>query len=53
MPASLNQNTDTLLSTDIYEITEFFNQVRAKNMSGTASVVGIFGHMNEMFSQTL
>lgn len=47
------KSSDTLLSTDIYEITEFYNKLRAKNMSGTASVVGLFGHMNEMFSQTI
>ena len=48
--------TETLVSSDIYEITEFYNQIRAStipDVDETASVVGIFGHMNEMFMQTL
>jgi len=56
--ASTNTNTDNqnILSTDIYEITEFLDQVRHDNITdidNTSSTVGIFGYMNEMFSQTL
>lgn len=55
--ASTNKNTDgTILSTDIYEISEFFDRVRANNipdLDETSSMVGIFGYMNEMFSQTM
>ena len=56
--ASTNTNTDNqnILSTDIYEISEFLDQIREDNipdLDGTSSIVGIFGYMNEMFSQTL
>jgi hypothetical protein len=56
--ASTNTNTDNqnVLSTDIYEIAEFLDQVREDNipdLDNTASIVGIFGYMNEMFSQTM
>lgn len=56
--ASTNINTDNqnILSTDIYEIAEFLDQVRRDNIPNldeTSSIVGIFGYMNEMFSQTL
>ena len=56
--ASTNTNTDNqnVLSTDIYEISEFLDQVRENNipdLDNTNSIVGIFGYMNEMFSQTL
>ena len=56
--ASTNINTDNqnILSTDVYEISEFIDQVRQNNISeldSTASIVGIFGYMNEIFSQTL
>lgn len=54
-----NTNTsknDTLLSTDIYEISDFIDNIRQNNItdvSDTASIVGMFGYMNEIFSQTL
>ena len=56
--ASTNTNTDNqnVLSTDIYEISEFLDQIRVDNipdLNETNSIVGIFGYMNEMFSQTL
>jgi len=56
--ASTNTNTDNqnILSTDIYEISEFLDQIREDNipdLDNTNSIVGIFGYMNEMFSQTL
>lgn len=56
--ASTNTNTDNqnILSTDIYEISEFLDQIREDNipdLDGTNSIVGIFGYTNEMFSQTL
>ena len=55
--ASTNTNTSNTatLSTDIYEISEFLDQIRQDNipdLDETASIVGIFGYMNEMFSQT-
>lgn len=55
---STNTNTDNknILSTDIYEISEFLDQVRENNipdLDNTNSIVGIFGYMNEVFSQTL
>jgi hypothetical protein len=55
--ASTNTNTSNTatLSTDIYEISDFLDQIRADNipdLDETASIVGIFGYMNEMFSQT-
>ena len=57
--ATTNTNTDasdSVLSTDIYEISDFIDQVRQNNISDvsdTASIVGIYGYMNEIFSQTL
>lgn len=51
-----NTNSETVLSTDIYEVADFFDQIRHDHISDlddTASMVGIFGYMNEMFSQTL
>lgn len=55
--ANTNTNTDiNALSTDIYDIYGFFDQIRKDNIdaiSDTASMVGIFGYMNEMFSQSL
>ena len=55
--ASTNKNTDgNILSTDIYDISEFLDQIRADNipdLDETSSMVGIFGYMNEMFSQSM
>lgn len=55
--ANTNTNTDAqILSTDIYEIAAFYDNIRKSNIpdvSETASIVGIFGYMQEMFSQTL
>ena len=57
--ASTNTNTgsnQSRLSTDIYEISDFIDQIRkdnVPNVSDTASMVGIFGYMNEIFSQTI
>lgn len=55
-----NTNTNTgnmnLLSTDIYEVSAFLDQIRADtipDLDETSSMVGIFGYMNEMFSQSL
>lgn len=55
-----NTNTSTgnsnILSTDIYEVSQFLDQIRADNipdLDETSSMIGIFGYMNEMFSQTL
>lgn len=56
--ATTNTNTGNskLLSSDIYEVSEFLDQVRADNvpdLDETNSMVGIYGYMNEMFSQSL
>lgn len=56
-----NTNTNTtvetsVLSTDIYDISAFIDQIRRNNIpdiSDTAAIVGIFGYMNEIFGQTL
>ena len=56
--ATTNTNTsnDTSLSTDIYEISDFIDSIRRDNIpdvDDTASILGIFGWANEIFSQTL
>lgn len=62
--ASTNTNTsiettstsENILSTDIYEISEFIEGIRDNtidDLSETSSIVGIFGYMNEMFAQSL
>ena len=56
--ASTNTNTDNqnTLSTDIYEVAQFYDNIRQNNipdLDDTSSIVGIFGYMGEMFSQTL
>ena len=54
-----NTNTNTskaILSSDIYDVSTFLDQVRADtipDLDDTASMIGIFGYMNEMFSQSL
>jgi len=51
-----NTNSETLISTDIFEIAEFYDYIRANHipdLDETSSMVGIFGYMNEMFSQSL
>ena len=53
---NINTNSENVLSTDIYEIADFYDQIRRDNIpdvDDTASMVGIFGYMNEMFSQTM
>ena len=62
--ASTNTNTtvettttsEKVLSTDIYQISEFIDDIRSNNiddLNETSSIVGIFGYMNEIFSQSL
>ena len=56
--ATTNINTDdrNLLSTDIYDVSAFLDQIRQDHISEvdeTSAMVGIFGYMNEMFSQSL
>lgn len=51
-----NTNSETVLSSDIYEIADFYNHIREEtipDVDDTASMVGIFGYMTEMFSQTM
>ena len=53
---NMNTNSETILSSDIYEIADFYNQIRQENIpdvDDTASMVGIFGYMTEMFTQTM
>ena len=54
--AYTDTNSNKVLSTDIYEISDFIDQIRSNNITDldeTASMVGIFGYMNEIFGQTL
>ena len=55
--ATTNTNTDNnLLSTDIYDVSAFLDKIRQDtipDLDETSSMVGIFGYMNEMFSQSL
>ena len=55
--ASTNTNTSkAILSSDIYDVSTFLDQVRADtipDLDDTSSMIGIFGYMNEMFSQSL
>ena len=49
---NVNTNSETLISTDIYEIAEFYDYIRASHipdLDETSSMVGIFGYMNDMF----
>ena len=53
---NMNTNSESVLSSDIYEIADFYDQIRRNhipNVDDTASMVGIFGYMNDMFSQTM
>ena len=55
--ASTNTNTNTAnLSTDIYEVAEFIDSIRAEtitDLESTAAMVGIFGYITEIASQSL
>ena len=55
--ATTNINTDkTLLSTDIYDVSSFIDQIRKDNITDindTAAYSGIFGYLNEIHSQAL
>lgn len=56
--ATTNTNTGgtNVLSTDIYDVSAFIDQIRSDtipDLDGTSSMVGIFGYMNEAFSQSL
>lgn len=53
-----NTNTDNIstLSADVYEIADFYNQIRVNNIPNsdeTSSMVGIFGYINELFTNTM
>ena len=53
---NMNTNSESVLSSDIYEIAEFYDQIRQNtipDVDDTASMVGIFGYATEMFSQTM
>jgi len=55
--ASTNTNTNSnVLTTDIYEIADFIDTIRSNTISevdATAAMVGIFGYMSEVHSQSL
>lgn len=57
MTTNTNTTKETsVLSTDIYEISDFIDNIRRNavpDVSETSSMVGIFGYLNEIFSQTL
>lgn len=56
MATNINTNNNIELSSDIYDVSAFLDEIRRNyipNVSETASMVGIFGYMNEMFSQSL
>ena len=56
MNTNINTDNNLELSTDIYDISAFFDQIRKNHISNideTSSMIGIFGYMNEMFSQSL
>ena len=51
-----NTTTDTIVSADIYELASFYESIRQTNMPDVdddASMVGIFGYINEVFMQTM
>lgn len=53
---NVNTNTQSVLSSDIYDIADFYDEIRQRNISDiddTASMVGIFGYMTEMFTQSM
>ena len=56
--AITNTNTDeqVVLSSDIYDISAFIDQIRKQNIESadeTSSMVGIFGYLNEIFSNSI
>lgn len=56
--AVTNTNTDeqVVLSSDIYDISAFIDQIRKQNIESadeTSSMVGIFGYLNEIFSNSI
>ena len=58
MATTTNTNTitDTIVSADIYDLASFYNEIRKANIpdvNDEASMVGIFGHITEMFMQTM
>lgn len=53
---NMNTTPETVLSSDIYDIAELYNTLRrayVSDVSETASVVGIYGYLNDAFSQSL
>ena len=53
---NLNTNSESIISSDLYEIFDFYDQLRAINVpdvNETAAIVGIFGYFEEIFSQTM
>lgn len=53
---STTSTSEKVLSNDVYEISNFVETLRANtisDLSDTASMVGIYGHMNEITTQSL
>lgn len=47
-----NKNTETILSSDIYDISEFINEIQRNNsdLDDSTLSLGIFGYLNDMFT---
>ena len=55
MPTS-STSDNKKLTTDLYEIADYVGEIQADNMDGVSSdtlMLGIFGYMREVFSQTI
>ena len=55
MPTS-STSENKKLTTDLYEIADYVGEIQADNMDGVSSdtlMLGIFGYMREVFSQTI
>ena len=56
MAAGMNTKTSSIISSDIYELADFYEGLRESTIpevSQTSSMVGIFGYINEIFMQTM
>ena len=55
MPTT-NNNNDKKLTTDLYEIADYVGEIQTENMDGVSQdtlMLGIFGYMREVFTQTI
>lgn len=56
MPSNTNNTSEKKLTTDLYEIADYVGEIQSENMDGVSKdtlMLGIFGYMREVFSQTL